>query len=191
MFSGCSSLKSINLSSFNTSIVYDMQKMFYNCYSLNFLDISNFYNISSYYENMFYNVTNIKYINLYNCKNCENLSEVFRQTNKFFVCQKDIIINNSNAYNCCDYNFENDECNHDSDETDSDDIDSDKTDSDKTNNNPNKESTLTIGVIIGIVIGIIIFIALVIFIFVYFYKKKRANNSFVEGDKLVPMNLFY
>ena len=40
MFSGCSSLKSINLSSFDTSSVTNMLNLFYNCSSLTSIDVS-------------------------------------------------------------------------------------------------------------------------------------------------------
>ena len=42
MFSGCSSLTSLDLSSFNTSQVTDTREMFYCCESLTSLDLSNF-----------------------------------------------------------------------------------------------------------------------------------------------------
>ena len=42
IFSGCSSLKSIDLSSWNTSNVVTMSRMFYECYSLKELDLSAF-----------------------------------------------------------------------------------------------------------------------------------------------------
>ena len=42
MFSGCSSLKELNLSNFNTNNVTDMYTMFYNCSSLKKLNLSNF-----------------------------------------------------------------------------------------------------------------------------------------------------
>ena len=42
MFSGCSSLKSIDLSNFDTSKVTDMGYMFSGCYSLEYIDLSNF-----------------------------------------------------------------------------------------------------------------------------------------------------
>ena len=57
MFSGCSSLKSINLSSFNTTNVKDMSGMFMNCSSLQSIDLSSF------------NTTNVEYMNsmFYEC----------------------------------------------------------------------------------------------------------------------------
>ena len=42
MFWGCSSLESIDLSSFNTTNVKDMQFMFYGCSSLKSIDLSSF-----------------------------------------------------------------------------------------------------------------------------------------------------
>ena len=42
MFDGCSSLKSIDLSSFNTTNVKDMSSMFWKCSSLKSLDLSSF-----------------------------------------------------------------------------------------------------------------------------------------------------
>ena len=53
MFSGCSSLKELNLSNFNTHNVTDMGYMFYGCSSLLELNISNF---------NFNNITNIEYM---------------------------------------------------------------------------------------------------------------------------------
>ena len=46
MFMECSSLKSINLSSFNTINVNDMSQMFYDCSSLKSLDLSSFNTIN-------------------------------------------------------------------------------------------------------------------------------------------------
>jgi surface protein len=42
MFSGCSSLVSLDLSGFDTSSVTDMRSMFYGCSSLSSLDLSCF-----------------------------------------------------------------------------------------------------------------------------------------------------
>lgn len=42
MFSGCSSLKKLDISNFNTDNLVSMWNMFYNCNSLVDLDISNF-----------------------------------------------------------------------------------------------------------------------------------------------------
>ena len=43
MFSNCSNLTSLDLSSFNTSNVMDMSSMFNSCSNLTYLDIRNFY----------------------------------------------------------------------------------------------------------------------------------------------------
>jgi surface protein len=42
MFAGCQSLKSLDLSSFNTTNVNNMESMFYLCKSLKLLDLSSF-----------------------------------------------------------------------------------------------------------------------------------------------------
>ena len=42
MFSGCQALKEVNISSFNTSNVTNMDSMFYECISLKDIDLSNF-----------------------------------------------------------------------------------------------------------------------------------------------------
>ena len=42
MFYGCSSLKEINLSNFNTNNVNDMKEMFSSCSSLKKINLSNF-----------------------------------------------------------------------------------------------------------------------------------------------------
>ena len=49
MFSGCSSLKEINLNNFNTNNVTNMSYMFYGCSSLKELNLNNFntYNVTN------------------------------------------------------------------------------------------------------------------------------------------------
>ena len=42
MFSGCSSLKQLNLKNFNTNNVIDMSNIFYRCSSLKELNLDNF-----------------------------------------------------------------------------------------------------------------------------------------------------
>ena len=44
MFSGCESLKKLNLSNLNTKNVTDMSNMFDSCKSLKNLNLSHFYN---------------------------------------------------------------------------------------------------------------------------------------------------
>ena len=67
MFEKCRALRSLNLSNFNTSSVITMQRMFYECLSLETIDISNF-NTSSCREMaaLFYNCIKLKSINLSN-----------------------------------------------------------------------------------------------------------------------------
>ena len=71
MFYSCKGLSSIDLSTFNTELVTEMNKMFYGCFSLIYLDISNFDMTevanagNNAYEDIFGEVTNLEYINLY------------------------------------------------------------------------------------------------------------------------------
>ena len=67
MFANCSSLTSLDVSSFNTSKVKDMSYMFYNCKSLEKLDLSSFNtsNVENMYG-MFYNCENLKNLDLNN-----------------------------------------------------------------------------------------------------------------------------
>ena len=116
MFFNCSSLKSINLSNFDTSLVTDMRYMFSGCNSLNYLDISNFNMINcNEYRDMFTNDYDIRYINIFNVKIDKILSNYFSiyvdQLDELYVCQANEILKNLNIYNCCDFNFETNECN--------------------------------------------------------------------------------
>jgi hypothetical protein len=59
------------------------------------------------YEDMFSEINSLKYINLYSFKNDRIISSIFNDINStIFVCQKNKIIINSKAYNCCDSNLE-------------------------------------------------------------------------------------
>jgi len=61
--------------------------------------------------NMFSNINNIRYINLYNFKNDKIISSIFNlKDNIFFVCQRDYILINPNAYNCCNYYYGANDC---------------------------------------------------------------------------------
>ena len=64
LFSGCSSLTSINLSGFNTASVTDMSSMFAGLTSLKMLDLSGL-DLSKVNKatNIFENVNTLKYIN--------------------------------------------------------------------------------------------------------------------------------
>ena len=108
MFYGCSSLETIDLSNFNTFNVTDMNYMFYGCNSVKSIDLSHFDMANCYsYEDMFSEINSLKYINLYSFKNDRIISSIFNDINStIFVCQKNKIIINSKAYNCCDSNLE-------------------------------------------------------------------------------------
>jgi surface protein len=76
VFSGCSVLKSLNLSSFDTNSVKLMNGMFYGCSSLKELDLSNFYTESL--ENMafmFYKSKSITSLNISNF-NTSNVTQI-------------------------------------------------------------------------------------------------------------------
>ena len=138
MFSRCQSLEYIDLSSFNTTLVKAMQNMFFNCSSLEYLDLSHFdtslvnnmmsmfsnckqlkvLDISSFNmikidsrngENMFSNLLNLGYINIYNVKNTKDYikQSILKDIDNLTICQKeDIIISTKNAYyNCCYYDI--------------------------------------------------------------------------------------
>ena len=84
MFSGCSSLTSLDLSSFNTSNVTDMNSMFEGCSSLTNLDLSSF-NTSK--------VTNMHYM-FYRCLSLTNLdlssfntSNINDMSRMFYACE--------------------------------------------------------------------------------------------------------
>jgi surface protein len=81
MFEKCSSLTSLNLSSFNTSKVTAMEYMFYGCSSLTSLDLSSF-NTSNvtYMENMFYNCSSLTRLDLssFNTSKVKYMDSMFR-----------------------------------------------------------------------------------------------------------------
>ena len=171
MFSYCSSLISINLSNFNTTLVTNMENIFYKCDSLKYLDISNFnMNNCVLYDEMFSNISQIKFINLYNFKNDKIISKIFSKKYELFVCQKTNIIINPNTYNCCNYNFEKNECN----------------DLSNSNNSRNlihdiipltkSSSKINIGTIIGIILGIIVLIIIIIIVIIFICKNKKKNT---------------
>ena len=74
MFNGCDSLKYANLSKFNPKKLNTAINMFKNCSSLIFLDIANL-NLSSIIkeEDIFDTHNNIRYINLYNATDKNNM----------------------------------------------------------------------------------------------------------------------
>ena len=80
MFSGCSSLKEINLSNINTNNVTDMSWMFYKCSLLKEINLSNF-NINNVTDmsEMFYGCLSLKEIDLsnFNTNNITNMGRMF------------------------------------------------------------------------------------------------------------------
>ena len=56
MFYNCSSLKELDLSSFNTTKVNDKWKMFWNCFSLISLDLSSFNSFNSSHVKRMYDI---------------------------------------------------------------------------------------------------------------------------------------
>lgn len=184
MFYGCESLISINLSNFNTRNVYNMSQMFYGCDNLNFLDISNFdLSNSLSYDYIFSNINNIKFINIYNVTNDKFISYIFDDLeNDIFVCEQNDFIQNSKAYNCCDYNFTDDYCPEFNIP-----IEIDTGNSGIYTKN-NSSSSISIGVIIGIILGAIAIIGIIIVI-IYCYRKKcrkpsEATNSSVSNTEI-------
>ena len=90
MFYNCTSLKSIDLSSLNTSNVTDMSKMFYCCSFLKSTDLSssNTSNVTDM-SNMFYNCNSLKSIDLSSL----NTSNVNSMNNMFCDCNSLKLIN--------------------------------------------------------------------------------------------------
>ena len=83
MFYNCSSLISLNLSNFNTSLVNNMSSMFYNCSLLSYLDLSSFNTsrVSNMYS-MFGKCKILKYLNTSNF----NTSQVKNMNSMFYGC---------------------------------------------------------------------------------------------------------
>ena len=97
MFYHCSSLKSIDLSSFNTNNVTDMSYMFSNCSSLKSIDLSSFNTnkVTDMYA-MFSNCSSLNSIDL----SSFNTNNVTYMYSMFYDCsslkRENIIINNNN-----------------------------------------------------------------------------------------------
>ena len=80
MFYCCSSLLSINLSSFNTTDVKHMGGMFLDCSSLKYIDLSQFNTANvKFMKSMFYGCSSLQSINLssFNTTNVKNMSSMF------------------------------------------------------------------------------------------------------------------
>ena len=97
MFSGCKSLKQIDLSNFDTSNVLEMGDMFRDCISLKTLDVSSF-NTS--------NVMGMGYM-FYNCTNLESIqglwrfdtSNVLSMTHMFYGCESLVDLDDVMVFN--------------------------------------------------------------------------------------------
>ena len=124
MFYNCISIEFIDLSAFDTSSVENMISVFQNCKSLKYLDISHF-NLGNLkgkdnIKNIFRDVDDLEYINLYNVQDPNKLLLNYNYQKKFFskvpklmVCQKENnkIISHVNITNkCCYYEMNNDTC---------------------------------------------------------------------------------
>ena len=194
MFYNCSSLKSIDLSHIYISKVTNMKYMFYNCSSLISIDLSNFNMINcSSYDNMFSNISSIRYINIHNLKNDKIISQTFNKVNHpIFVCQKDLIIDNPEVYNCCNFNLETFECVSTNSDipTISDNSNINKSNDDIINDNTKSSSSISIGVIIGIVAsGIVVILAITIIIcYKCGYRFKKCIFPFGKSFSSIPQN---
>ena len=83
MFSGCSSLTTLDLSNFDTSEVTKMRSMFWNCSSLTSLDLSNFYTPKLHTMwGMFYGCSSLITLDLSNF----DTSKVTNMMDMFFCC---------------------------------------------------------------------------------------------------------
>ena len=95
MFYQCSSLQYLNLSNFDTSSVTNMEGMFSECTSLKYLIISNFdFTTTESTNDIFGNVNNLEYIDIYNIKGSQNIQDKLNELNseKLTVCQVKIML---------------------------------------------------------------------------------------------------
>ena len=79
MFYNCYNLNSLNLSQFNTGNVEKMNEMFYNCHELNSLDLSAFNTtkVNNMYRMFYYCYVRTIYLSSFNTANVENMDEMF------------------------------------------------------------------------------------------------------------------
>ena len=118
VFLNCSSLISLDLSSFRTWNVKDTSSMFQNCISLAYLYITNFNleNIDKV-DLMFDNLDNIEFINLkfYRDKRI-GIGDILKFEEEFefkiglIVCRYEYNIPSDSFIYCCDYSFEGKLC---------------------------------------------------------------------------------
>ena len=98
-------MQKIECSGLDTSLITDMSSMFKGLNSLILLDLGNLNmkNVSSA-DNMFSEIENLKYIDLYDAKNTGNYitGSILNTMDRLTICQKDNIITNQKAnYDCC------------------------------------------------------------------------------------------
>ena len=79
MFYNCYNLNSLNLSQFNTGNVEKMNEMFYNCHELNSLDLSAFNTtkVNNMYRMFYYCSVRTIDLSSFNTANVENMNEMF------------------------------------------------------------------------------------------------------------------
>ena len=79
MFYNCYNLNSLNLSQFNTGNVEKMNEMFYNCHGLNSLDLSTFNTakVNNMYRMFYYCFVKTIDLSSFNTANVENMDEMF------------------------------------------------------------------------------------------------------------------
>ena len=99
LFSGCSALEQLDLSSFITNSETIMNNILEGCYNLKFLDISQF-NIPSY--NIFNDLSNLEFINIYKAQNYD-IDAINNITTNINICQKEKRVQNLNIENKCGY----------------------------------------------------------------------------------------
>jgi len=113
-FRECESLISLDLSNFNTSNVRYMVYIFNGCSSLKYLDMSGLNLNQASLDFSFTNCNNLRYINLENITFTSRVRyglSALNNINNLIVCQNSGLITSSNAKNiCCDYNIEIDLC---------------------------------------------------------------------------------
>ena len=115
MFMDCSSLKSLDLSGFNTDNIGDMQNLINGCESLKLLDISNFHLTSMGDNTIFKGAVNLKYINAKNLEVDDNTVFITDSNNALIICQRygnnfDSSGTNSIYGLCCSFNIETEMC---------------------------------------------------------------------------------
>ena len=83
MFYNCYELNSLNLSQFNTGNVEKMNEMFYNCHGLNSLDLSAFNTakVNNMYRMFYYCFVRTIDLSSFNTANVENMDEMFAGAN--------------------------------------------------------------------------------------------------------------